>query len=118
VRQEPPESHYTVEFSEQFEADFDACYLQVSRVSPEAAARLQSGVLDACFSLAQFPRRCSLAPEAEDFGQEVRLLLYRNRKAIYRILFTIFDASEEASGTVRGLRVRQGARPEAITNED
>lgn len=48
--------------------------------------RLQSGVLNACFSLAQFPRRCSLAPEAEAFRQEVRLLLYRNRKAVYRIL--------------------------------
>jgi len=77
-------SNYTVEFSEQFEADFDACYLRMSRISPKSAAGLQNGVLEACFSLSQFPRRCSLAPEAEAFSQEVRLLLYRNRKAIYR----------------------------------
>lgn len=60
MRQEqPPEDTYTVEFSEQFEADFDACYLRLSRVSPDVAQRLQNGVLDACFSLSQLPRRCS-----------------------------------------------------------
>lgn len=63
-------------------------------------------------------RAGALAPEAGDFGIEVRLLLYRNRRTTYRILYTIFDASEDASGVVRILRIRQGARPEAITNED
>ncbi len=87
-------------------------------MSPEAAERLKSGVLDACFSLSRFPRRCSLAPEAEDFGEEVRLLIYRNRKTIYRILYTIFDTAEDVSGIVRILRIRQGSRPEAMTNED
>ncbi len=111
MRQEQsPENNYTVEFSEQFEADFDACYLRMSRISPKSAADLQNGVLEACFSLSQFPRRCSLAPEAEAFGQEVRLLLYRNRKAIYRILYTIFDAAEDVSGIVKILRIRQGSR--------
>ncbi len=40
--EQPPESNYTVEFSEQFEADFDACYLQVSRISPKASAKRSS----------------------------------------------------------------------------
>ena len=117
TQEQSPDNNYTVEFSEPFEADFDACYLRLSRRSSEAAMRLQNGVLDACFSLARFPRRCSVAPEAEAFGQEVRLLLYRNRKTVYRILYAIFDPSEEASGIVRILRIRQGARWEETESD-
>lgn len=82
--------YFQVEFSEPFEADLDVCYLRLS----------------------QFPRRCPLAPEAQSFGQEVRLLIYHHRHTAYRILYTIFDATEDVSGTVRILRVRQGARQE------
>lgn len=110
--------HYSVEFSEQCEADLDVCYLRLSRVSPEAARRWQEGILDACFSLSQFPRRCPVAPEAQAFGREVRLLLYRNRRAIYRVLYTIFDPTEETSGVVRILRVRLGARQELNADDE
>ena len=40
-------------------------------------------------SPAQFPERCSLAPESGRFPFEVRQLLYGNAPHIYRILFTI-----------------------------
>lgn len=119
MRQEQTsDDHSSVEFSEQCEADLDVCYLRLSRVSPDAARRWQEGVLDACFSLSHFPRRCPIAPEAQSFGREVRLLLYRNRRAIYRILYTIFDATEDAFGVVRILRVRQGARQELNADEE
>ena len=111
-------SHYSVEFSEPFEADLDVCYLRLFRVSPKAARRWQEGILTACFSLSQFPRRCQVAPEAQSFGREVRLLLYRNRRAIYRVLYTIFDPTEDTSGIVRLLHVRQGARQEQELDAD
>lgn len=58
MRQEqPPDERFIVEFSEMCEADLDTCYLRLSRVSPEVAARWQKGILAACFSLSQFPRR-------------------------------------------------------------
>ena len=118
MRQEQPDDHYSVEFSEQCEADLDTCYLRLSRVSPEVAERWQRGILAACFSLSQFPRRCTIAPEAQSLGREVRLLLYRNRRTLYRILYTIFDATEDSSGIVRILRVRQGARQESEVDDE
>jgi len=51
-------------------------------------------------SLTELPRRCSIAPESETFGIEVRQLMYGD----YRILFTI------DGDTVRILRFRHGAR--------
>lgn len=113
TQEQPSDDYYNVEFSEPFEADLDICYLRLSRVSPEAARQWQVDILDACFSLTQFPRRCPIAPEAQSFGREVRLLLYRQGRNVYRILYIIFDATEDASGVVRILRVRRGARQEA-----
>ena len=107
--EEDSDQYYRVEFSEPFEADMDAVYLRLSRFSAEAAHRWQTGILAACLSLDQFPRRCRLAPDSQDFGREVRQLIYRHRRAVYQILFTIFEATEDASGSVRILRIRQGA---------
>lgn len=110
--------YFTAEFSEPFEAELDVCYLRLSRVSPETARLWQSGILAACFTLSEFPRRCPLAPEAQSFGQEVRLLIYRHRRTMYRVLYTVFDATEDVSGTVRILRVRQGARQETEAEDE
>jgi plasmid stabilization system protein ParE len=44
---------------------------------------------DAIASLARFPERCPLAPEAGRFPFEVRQLLYGRKPHMYRILFTI-----------------------------
>ena len=35
------------------------------------------------------PRRCPLAPEADAFGEEVRMLLYGKRRGVYKVLFAI-----------------------------
>jgi len=58
-----------------------------------------------------------MAPEAQSYGLEVRLLVYRDRRSLYRILYTIFAPTEEASGVVRILRVRQGARQELNSDD-
>lgn len=87
----------------------DAVYLRLSRFSAESAYQWQAGIIDACFSLSQFPRRCRLALESEDFQQEVRQLSYRHRRKVYSVLFTIFEATEDSSAEVRILRIRSGA---------
>lgn len=80
---------YRVEFSEPFEADMDTVYLRLSRLSPHSASQWQAGIIDACLSLDQFPRRCPVASDSEDFQQEVRQLNYRHRSKVYLLLFTI-----------------------------
>ena len=59
---------------------------------------------DAIASLAEFPRRCPLAPENAAFPFEVRQLLYGRAPHVYRILFTI------EGETVYVLHIRHGRR--------
>jgi|GEM_PF-1780605 len=104
--EDQPDEYFRVEFSEPFEADMDVIYLRLSKFSAEAAHDWQTGVIDACFSLIQFPRRCRLIPDSDDFQQEVRQLNYRYRRKVYPILFTIFEATDDSSAEVRILRIR------------
>jgi plasmid stabilization system protein ParE len=55
-------------------------------------------------SLAEFPKRCPLAPESAAFPFEVCQLLYGRPPHVYRILFTIED------NTVHVLHIRHGRR--------
>ncbi len=50
------------------------------------------------------PHRCPLAPENEEFEDEVRQHLYGKRDNKYRILFSIMDAE------VQILHIRHGKR--------
>ena len=52
------------------------------------------------------PERCPLARENDYFSQEIRQLLYGQKRNSYRILFTIVE-SEEVS-TIRILHIRHG----------
>jgi plasmid stabilization system protein ParE len=85
--------------------DADEAYEWIAQVAPGRAARWYQGLLRAIETLTDNPRRCSLAPEAEDIGQEIRQLLYGRRSGVYRILFVIRDDS-----IVRVLAIRHGAR--------
>jgi plasmid stabilization system protein ParE len=59
---------------------------------------------DAIASLATFPERCPLAPEAVGLHFEVRQFLYGRKPHVYRILFTI------EGDTVNILHIRHGRR--------
>ena len=73
--------------------------------SPEAAERWRSGLVRKAQTLATSPERCSLAPESEKLGEDVRQLLYGRRRATrYRLLFVIEHR------TVTILHIRHGAR--------
>ncbi len=62
------------------------------------------------------PARCPLAPEAEELGDDVRLLLHGKRNRAYKIYFKI-NQTTESSGWVRVFHVRHWAR-KPLTNED
>ncbi len=53
------------------------------------------------------PKRCPLAKENEYFSQEIRQLLYGQRRNSYRILFTVL----EEVFTVRILHIRHSSQP-------
>jgi len=74
------------------------------------------GLLNALDTLKQFPNRCPLAPERDEFQEEVRQLLYGKRNNAYRILFTV------QGKTVYVLHVRHHAQArltaEGVLGED
>jgi plasmid stabilization system protein ParE len=76
----------------------------LSRHAGETGVMWFLALQDAIASLAEFPKRCPLAPESKIFPFEVRHLLYGDPPHVYRILFTIED------NTVFVLHVRHGRR--------
>jgi plasmid stabilization system protein ParE len=76
----------------------------LSQGAGETGLRWFQGLHQAVATLADSPRRCSLAPENAVFPFEVRHLLYGRKPHVYRIIFTIED------NTVFVLHVRHGRR--------
>ena len=102
---------YRVEVTDQAEAEAEEAYLWILERAPEAAARWWNGLDAAILSLEEMPARCRLAPENDEFEEEIRELLYGKRQHRYRILFTIREQ------TVIVLHIRHGAR-EHLKGED
>jgi plasmid stabilization system protein ParE len=96
---------FRVEFTAEARHDADATleYL-LAHEAGEAGKRWFQALEEAIATLAEFPRRCGLAPENKLFSQEVRHLLYGRKPHVYRILFTV------NSGTVYVLHIRHGRR--------
>lgn len=78
----------------------------IAKNAPKAADRWFNRFVDALLTLAEHPRRCSIAPESESFPYEVRQLLFGRRRN-YRALFTIHADS------VVILSIRHAAQDEA-----
>ncbi len=76
----------------------------LSQHAGDAGIRWFLALQDAIASLAEFPKRCPLAPESAAFPFEVRHLLYGHPPHLYRILFTI------ENDTVYVLHIRHGRR--------
>ena len=55
------------------------------------------------------PARCPVAPEAEELGDEVRLLLHGKRNRAYRVYFKI-EQKTASFGSVQVFHVRHWAR--------
>ncbi len=100
---------YILRFSEPAEAELEAAYLQLSAYSFALAERWNRGILAACQSLSQLPRRYPLAPEQASGGYETRRMLFRTGSAAYWILYSIAEASEDGPALVRILHLRRSS---------
>ncbi len=101
---------YEIEVAEPAEIEIDAAYHYLLLRSPQAAARLRSGLEEAIESLSQMPSRCPFAPENGMLDRPIRQLLSRHGNTTYRILFIVIEAAKDAPGLVRVIRVRHGAQ--------
>ena len=80
--------HVEIANSAQTEADEILNWL-IAQHAGETGLRWFRALYDAIDSLSNFPERCSMAPEKNEFSAEVRQLLYGRKPHQYRILFTI-----------------------------
>jgi len=96
---------FRVEITAEAEDDLDSILSWlVSERAGDTGSRWFEALETAIATLAEFPERCSLAPESRLFPFEVRQLLYGNKPYLYRILFTVQEK------TVYVLHVRYGRR--------
>ncbi|MBN8562624.1 type II toxin-antitoxin system RelE/ParE family toxin [Leptolyngbya boryana CZ1] len=109
---------YRIEISSVAEAEADSIFLRSSQIlSPDQASQWYAGLLKAIESLSTMPKRCAIAKENEYFSQEIRQLLYGQKRNMYRILFTVL----EESSSVRILHIRHSSQPvigEALDETD
>jgi plasmid stabilization system protein ParE len=88
-----------VEITARAERDVEEIYLWIRKDSPARAATWRRGLLKAAGTIAQFPKRCPLAPESGP-DIDIRQLLYGK----YRLLFAVM------ADTIYALHVRHAAR--------
>ncbi len=88
----------------------DAYVWMTEHHSGTQAVRWFNGLVDAIISLAEFPRRCPLAPESDEIGIELHQLLYGKRTLAYRIVFAIVPEEVTGEDIVQVDCIRHGAR--------
>jgi plasmid stabilization system protein ParE len=104
---------YRVEITRNAAADLDELYLWVVARAPQQGAKWFNGLERAVLSLEQHPKRCPVAPESIDPHTPVRVLSYGRKPRVYRIFFTVNDATN----VVRVVHVRRGARRRPTSEE-
>jgi plasmid stabilization system protein ParE len=80
-------------------------------LSPDLANKWFNDLQTAIASLATFPQRCSLSPEATAVGREVRQLIVGKKKQ-YRVLFIVQDQD------VSVLHVRHSRQSRSIDEDE
>ena len=91
---------YEVNLTDQAHAEAEFAFKWIEQSSPTNAVEWFNGLVDAVETLCSMPERCSVAPESQDVGQEIRQLLYGK----FRIIFSI------EKQTVYVLHIRHGAQ--------
>jgi plasmid stabilization system protein ParE len=95
---------YRVVITPEAETDLRSAASYIRRDNPRAARAWLKGARQRIKSLAQFPGRCSLAPESASFVEPIRELFYgHGNGGTYRILFVVLN------NTVFVLHIRHGA---------
>jgi plasmid stabilization system protein ParE len=91
---------FTVKLSDLAIQNIEEAYQWVQETNPGALDEWFSEVMKALQSLKKLPYRCSRIPEADEFDEEIRQLIYQK----YRFIFTLRD------NTVYVLAVRHTSR--------
>jgi len=102
---------YRVTITPEAKSDLRYACSYIRRDSPRAASAWLKAATQKIKTLAQYPERCSLAPESVSFEEPIRELFYgHGNRGTYRILFVVLD------NAVFVLNVRHGSmlplRPE------
>ncbi|MCC6366904.1 MAG: type II toxin-antitoxin system RelE/ParE family toxin [Bryobacterales bacterium] len=79
-------------------------YIRNVNKEPEAAERWFRGLVAAIYSLEEFPSRCARIPEAEEFVEDIRHLIYFSHRIIFGIdherqrvvVFRVFHGGRKA----------------------
>ena len=93
---------YLVEFTARAARDLESLYEEKNAAESVAATRWYNGLEEAVYTLAEYPRRCSVTPESV----KLRHLLFGNRPHIYRVIYRVL----EKQNIVQVLHIRHGAR--------
>lgn len=98
---------YEILFSEPAEAELEAEYLRLAGVRFELAERWNEGILTACQSLSQLPKRYPLAPDQVQGGYQTRRMPFRIGNSGYSILYAVFEPAKDTTAFVRILHIRR-----------
>lgn len=101
-----PES-YDIQFSEPAEAELEMEYLRLASIRFELAERWNEGILTACQSLSQLPKRYPLVPDKVKGGYQTRRMPFRIGQMGYSILYAVLEVAEDVPAFVRILHIRR-----------
>jgi plasmid stabilization system protein ParE len=105
---------YKVVLTPQAESDIEDSFTFIANGgSPKIAAKWLRKLKSEIASLSEMPNRCSMSPEAEKFGVELRQLIFGKANGTHRIIYRIDEPKLE----VHVIAVRHTARDE-ISIED
>jgi len=79
-----PKRH-RVEITRAAERDVVRVYEYIERHSPERAVKWLAEIERQAQTLAQYPNRCPVIPEADDIGVEYRHLIWGHYRTVFRI---------------------------------
>jgi len=108
---------YRVDISLPALTDAEEAYLWVKYHAPESAGQWYEGLMQAVFSLENFPTRCPISAESEFLGVEIRQFIYGKHGNTYRILFSIGDDPTTSEDVVRVWRIWPSSRRQPHVDE-
>jgi len=97
---------YLVDFAARAVHDLEILYVEKNAAESHAAACWYNGLEQAVYTLASYPHRCPIAPEARRAKRKLRHLLYCQKPSVYRVIYEV----DERRRVVQVLAVRHGAR--------
>ena len=108
---------FSVEIAPQAFDDLDsiAGFIQANS-SFAVAERWFNGIVRDIGSLREMPARCPVAPESDELGREVRILLHGRGRRTYKIYYEI-EYATPAQGRVLVFHVRHWAQKPLVDDE-